>query len=114
MVDSASTNAVHRATTDEAGGIKGEGPQTGRPDTFRRRKDENARQTRGRGVIRVSRETGSPEPPTLWGARAAGGDRRRTQGDQPVHLRLAERPQYARRIGSAALRGRPGSHESVR
>ena len=35
MLDSHSTNAVHRATTDEAGGVKGEGPQTGRPDTFR-------------------------------------------------------------------------------
>ena len=37
-----STNAVQRATTDAAGGIKDQGPKTERPDALRR-KGESAR-----------------------------------------------------------------------
>ena len=48
------TNAVHRATTDEAGGVEGEGPQTGRPDAFGPHEGEGTRRTQGR-VIGLAR-----------------------------------------------------------
>ena len=61
MLDSTCTNAVHRATTDEAGGVKGEEPQAGRPDPSCPDEGESARRTQGC--------VGKESPPQRRGAR---------------------------------------------
>ena len=62
VIDSLSTNAVHRATIDEAGAIKGERPQARRSDANRHHEDENARRTQGNVVRRSCRKACSTNP----------------------------------------------------
>src|SRR6516165_3069659 len=98
MLGSSSTKAVHRATTDEAGGVKGYGLEAWSA-AVGHEQAESAYRTQG-CVIGLARiPTRRKNPRVERGRGATGSDRRRTQGDQPLDLRPADRPQHARRVG---------------